>query len=118
MAKYNLVEVMEMVGYAKTIAKGRKTAILNKLGMDGKNIFMAEEDVVRKVLAYIADGKGKFVEGAEELMANKKYKEATTEYVVKEKAKRKTVKEYKEEIEALKAEIEELKEALAEKENN
>jgi len=106
MKKFNLVEVMEMVGYAKTTAKGRKTAILNKLGMDGKNIFMAEEDVVRKVLAYIADGKGKFVEGAEELMANKKYKECTTEYVAPERAKRKTVKEYKDEIARLEAILE------------
>ena len=115
----NAVEMLANVYGKESVAKTRKTAIINKLnlGLKGSDVFMVEDEIARKMLAHITDGKGKYRAIAEELLMSEGYKAFTTEYV-NTKKRAKTMKEVKAEYETiiaeLKAEVERLKEKLGE----
>jgi hypothetical protein len=117
MKKFNVVDVLVEVGYKEGVsAKSSKTRLLKGLVGNPKETFMVEEDVIRKVLGRIADGKGKFKDKGLEMLSDKTYKGFTKEFVVEEKPKRTTVAEYRAMVEErdvtiaiLTAEIEKLK---------
>ena len=74
MKNFNLVKIVENLGYKQP--KGRKTAILNKIGYpDAKNTTMVDEPIVRQALSYVVDSKAKreVREVAQRMLETKSY---------------------------------------------
>jgi hypothetical protein len=104
----NVIEVLKMVGYKEASVKGQKTRLLNGLVADPKNTFMAEEDVVVKMLEKIAGSKSQYKDGAIDVLDSKAFRECTKEFVV---VKKPTLKE---EVARLKKELAEANALIAE----
>ena len=106
------MDVLMGLGYNESIVKGRKTVLLKGFVEEPKEVFMVNEELVRKVLGRVADSKGKFKDVALEMLSDKGYKGYTNKYVAPEKAPKKTVATYKAKIEELEARVKELEAEL------